>query len=167
MGGMISKYPPAGGFDPSKYFPFHNVGTFTNTSNYSTLLTKSGKGFITHALFYPHSAGADMYIKISIDGTVIFAGTALNQIEFGIITSNRNNLVNVTPNGYIKTPNDSGTYHAINDNNIKPLPITNDATGYPLCIINSPIYYKTSLLIEGKTAGGLNTKYEIIGGHAA
>lgn len=125
------------------------------------ILNISGAGFLSHAVV--NCATQESRLRITVDGVILYHGNLIDSNNTHGITSENNLIVKSTETfvsmrraysiniGQIASPS---TYPYINNNET-------DGNGR-LIFINSPIYFESSLVIEGFSNITLN--YSIRGG---
>lgn len=152
------------GVDLSKYIPISKdpiqITNSATTDTYVTAYSISGKGFIEQVTMLTISYGGG--IRIKIDGNIVYEGyTATSNKEMGILREKYklNNTTNV----------------AIRNNNAQTTPMS--VKSYPyidstktdnavICLLELPIFFNSSLLIEMRaSSASIVYPLTIKGGH--
>ena len=167
--------------DVTRCIPFtkeSNVKTIVVANTYETLLSISGKGFLTEAILQMIDTQVSYGIKITIDGTVVAWSSTANRYRF-IGLSQYNNLFIIATNNTLST----GTFRVINDAGggtdiphgdfpTRPGEIVT-APGFPstaekangIYLLSAPVFFQTSLLVQIMCQSGNNLSYRLQGGY--
>lgn len=166
---MWYSYSPKG--DGSLYEPYCNISKFTSsvTDSYETVLSISGKGFISKAIFYgdPHNPDYDPenpgqpadfgQVRITVDGEVVILAkhgpsgglyarvSGFLQDDQILYASDSGQKLH-TLMGWI-----SGTNLEIRNSYIIPgvYPYPTESLA-KVCPLTTPVYFKNSFLVEAK-----------------
>ncbi|MDB5054445.1 MAG: hypothetical protein JWM44_2495 [Bacilli bacterium] len=136
--------------------PLASEAAGTGTGAYQTILSVTGKGFLK--TFYVLSPSASF--KVTIDGVVkILMATSSGSALSGLF-SKEDMILSSTVVGFRKPTNDNilGVY----GNVFKSFPLIDSSGG--AVAVDSPIYFKNSLLLEINATSGGAYSYRYDGG---
>lgn len=142
--------------DLSEYNILSAVGPVANAA-YTSVVDVTGKGFLSTATALSGGGASNVsYIKITIDGTVVVAAaetfnsnqkvTGLCQVSDIITTAT---IAVFAYNGGALDPKALSGYY-------RNYPYTTEDTTSGIVVVHSPIFFKSSLLVEVKYAVGNN-----------
>ena len=167
--------------DVTNCIPFHVEGymNVAATSQYETLKSISGKGFLKEAIIQDYSgASGSVKMKITVDGSVVswtstdgqFSWTGLSQYDllYPVATSSA-----VTSLGFRKINVEGFGSDVGGTNSGWPRPNPQANLAYPqatelsgVCyILSSPVFFKTSLLIQVMCTQNDLLNYRLQGGN--
>ena len=168
---MISKHKlhdmsifgaPDGGFDITSLVFLQGLGSFSSgaLNTYQTLISITGKGYISHATVRGLNVGSYVGIRITMDGDVVYEGyqNSNGEVGMGIWNSslaytqqNHTNLAGIVNSDYSIT--NFPTRGALQDAD-------------RAVVISAPLYFSSSLLIEVKRNNTNAITYFYEGGYA-
>jgi hypothetical protein len=135
-----------GGFDVSKYTPFHNLYALSPSTSWSSILNIEGEGFISRVGIYTSSSSYKAFLRITIDDVIVHYayviggnnGSLLNEKHLNYITSSTSFKcpVYVAPS--------TVNYNLINQ--VKTYPYV-EGGNYGV-LLPQDLYFSKSLLIE-------------------
>lgn len=130
------------------------------TGAYQTMLSIGGKGFLKSFYTTVSASGNTISIRATIDGVVkILLSTTVSNHYIGLITKNDLYASSTAGNVAVRQPASA----LINgDTAISGYPLT-DSTGH-IILIDSPIYFLTSLLLEINCVSAVAYYYAYNGG---
>jgi len=163
--------------DVTKCMPFNEYNgnkQVAQSSVFETLYSVAGKGFLSEAILMNWTSNTGTQIKITIDGTIVvhlavaniyrFIGISQYQNLFGVSSTGVTGTTFSIP-GVITTGNDVdiAVYPARRVTNY-PFPDANMHYDY-MGMFSSPLYFKTSLLVEILCGNITDTlRYRVQGG---
>lgn len=152
--------------DWTKYTPLlSNTSTTISTANtWNTILNINGVGYLKKASIYINSTIYYGYIRVTIDGTVVYYASNSNQIGGSLFTLDNLKYNSTTALSYVCNPFNSGGLTQTTINYLVGYPYTGGSS-YS-CLIPKEIYFKTSLKIEiqTSTSNSVTINTEIEGG---
>ena len=163
----ITRYPSArGGTDWSKYTPFTKGAqkTIATGGVYETILSVTGKGYLSRAILESHNA-ALARIRITIDGVQKILVKSSNLLVIvGMMQLSEVSTHDSSSKIAIREPNfQTGVGTVGNPQSVAEYPATGDTQS--MVYLPQPIFFNTSLLIEVTHAtNGGNVNYEYQGG---
>lgn len=139
----------ASGYDPTKYEPYSFISNVSDLSNSYLNLTEviniTGKGYLSNFAVHKPAASTS-YIKVTIDGEIIFWGGQNNSNTTGIFgVVNTNNLIGETGVFIFST----GALSLVLGNYFRTFSSEyNYGGGSNVLIIDNNIYFENSIKIE-------------------
>lgn len=153
----ITTTSSGGGTDWEKYILLSEVGNPTLDINYSPLIDIQGQGYLSRANIYNSGSLIDNFLKITVDGIVIHetygTGNVTGMLSFNEFSMDNGSL-------YVRAPK----YSTLETTSPSPLSYPSINGEYGIVLLNKPIFFNYSLLIEGKTSETRGCYYEILGG---
>lgn len=149
-------------YHPSDYKPLAKIGNYSVTANvWATAVSVTGKGFLTKGIVFSNTA-ALAKIRITVDGTLVNLtnANATSSIS-GILQTNQVYTDPTTAVVRALRPVTTNLELLANGTRLG-YPETGDTPGYVL--IDNPIYFQNSLLVEIMATATTAIQYDVSGG---
>ena len=162
----------SGGVDKSLCLPFGTLAnggsTIAATTSYQTVYSGTGSGYLDYALATQSGASIIPFLRVTIDGTIVFEGQAAvsSNVTLGLL--NRNYLDGIyngsSVQNYLRQLYPF-MYSGISLSAPTAYPYTaNAAGGNNHCPSNDSFYFKNSILVEIKASSAQTIPYYLAGG---
>ena len=162
--GLTSTITSGGGTDWSKY-TITSGSTVIGSSNYTTVLSVTGAGYISHVVGVPtiSSTNNNIFVRVTVDNVVKVATgqQASNTIRRACgMMSNKSIFYSATIDEATIV---ASTYRDLKVDHFNLYPYTGAAVTGGIVLIPDSIFFKTSLLIEGRSDNSDGSIYYLIG----
>lgn len=158
--GLTSTITSGGGTDWSKY-TITSGSTALASSNYTTVLSVTGGGYISHVVGVPTITSTDdaVFVRVTVDNVEKVAtgqqSTSTTRTACGMIS---NKSIFYSGAGFAIA---ASTYVALSVNKFNLYPYTSSELTGGIVLTPDVVFFKTSLLIEGRRNGGGSVYYLI------
>lgn len=165
----VNKRPQRFGTDWSRYTQISELVSFAPSviTTYETAYSIIGEGYLSNFVASNSSISSDQYrFKVIVDGIVVFAGTQTTSTVCALVQES-NILVDDTDDLRILNATGINFRQVSSDWNFVEYPNTDDTQVQALSIISTPIFFKSSLVIQAWKSASSTAKIRIAGGYIA